>query len=376
MRAFQHRAAGHDGLLTEGEGALVFKPYHAKEAAFYMEVQRRRVDEPGAAQDVPLHLWMPCFMGVLEQGDVRKPGASGNTPAGSKYIVLNNLLHGYSRPNVMDIKLGSVLYDEDAPLEKRQRLQEVSRTTTSGSLAFRICGMKIERGKASCTALDEAHYDVETHHGVEYLSVNKFYGRTRTKDDISEAIELFFNNERLSKPRKKQLYDTFWQRLQLFYNTLLDTKARFISSSLLFVYESDPAAWEELDDVDELVHDYEVELIDTDEEDDELAGGFVQQTTQASMVIDTRDDDELPNPTIMNEKVEPRNKKLSSMTFIDFAHSQFTDTDDYDENVILGVENLIDIFNELRIWIWKCFLIDMIIDMISGISLACGQIYK
>lgn len=147
MRAFQHRAAGHDGLLTEGEGALVFKPYHAKEAAFYMEVQRRRVDEPGAAQDVPLHLWMPCFMGVLEQGDVRKPGASGNTPAGSKYIVLNNLLHGYSRPNVMDIKLGSVLYDEDAPLEKRQRLQEVSRTTTSGSLAFRICGMKIERGK-------------------------------------------------------------------------------------------------------------------------------------------------------------------------------------------------------------------------------------
>ena len=43
----------------------------------------------------------------------------------------------------MDIKLGSVLYAQDATEEKKTRMIKVSQETTSGSLRLRICGFKV-----------------------------------------------------------------------------------------------------------------------------------------------------------------------------------------------------------------------------------------
>lgn len=330
MRDLDHKAAGHDGLLTEAEGALVFKPYNATESQFYIDTMVRRDQEDASDGDVPFYRWIPCYLGELEQGD-RQRGTLG----GNKYIVLNNLVHGFSRPNIMDIKLGSVLYDEDATDEKKQRLQRVSDTTTSGSLAFRICGMKIERGQCQ---LDSDHFSVEHHNNINYISVNKMFGRTRTPENIKHAIELFFDNPNLSQKRKEKLYERFWQRLQLFYNTLLDTEARFISSSLLFIYESDPQVWEELADEDDLIHDYEDDMME--EEESSLEKENLMSSMQLKADSDESDDD------VYVEKNET-NKKLSSLTMIDFAHSRYTKGSGYDENVVQGVENLVNIFNDL-----------------------------
>ncbi|KAL9064819.1 MAG: hypothetical protein Q9157_007695, partial [Trypethelium eluteriae] len=62
-------------------------------------------------------------------------------------IVLENLAAGFVRPNILDIKLGARLWADDAPLEKRARLDAVAASTTSGSLGFRVAGMRVWRGR-------------------------------------------------------------------------------------------------------------------------------------------------------------------------------------------------------------------------------------
>jgi len=43
-------------------------------------------------------------------------------------------------PNILDVKLGTVLYDEDAPPEKRERMEKKARDTTSGEVGIRLTG--------------------------------------------------------------------------------------------------------------------------------------------------------------------------------------------------------------------------------------------
>ncbi len=56
--------------------------------------------------------------------------------ATDKAVVLENAAFGYTRPNILDAKLGSRLWADDAPLEKKQRFDKIASETTSGSLEF------------------------------------------------------------------------------------------------------------------------------------------------------------------------------------------------------------------------------------------------
>lgn len=227
------------------------------------------------------------------------------------YLVLENLLYGFRSPNILDVKLGKVLYDETASEEKKKRLQRVSTETTSGKLGFRICGMKIEAN----SYLEDINSDLYQAEDDNYVFVNKMYGRSLTQENVLDGFKLFLNNNHLSTKRKRQLIDLFLQRLQLFYNTLLDEEIRLISSSLLFIYEGDPKRWDEMGDEDCLIKNDFVTLSDSN---------------------DAEEDEE-----------ETVSSPLSSLSLIDFAHSRVFKGHGYDENVIVGVENLIDIFTEL-----------------------------
>lgn len=326
-RELRHKAAGHDGTLTDKDELLIFKPTVLQEINFYKAIQNKmyRNDE-SVEGDVPLYSWMPTFLGVLDQGFQEVPqgakvlttvvppddGSRENSTdiGGEKYIVLENLLHGFSQPNVLDVKLGKVLYDENASDEKKERLKQVSRTTTSGSLGFRICGMKLQKN-ASLNGIDEAHYEIDDD---DYIFLNKFYGRSRTKENVGEAFSIFFANDALSTERIKKLKHTFHQRLQLLYNTLLEEEVRMISCSLLLIYEGDPNRWDALKDQDSLLRD---DFIDSDDESDDE----------------------------VEEAVKGR--VLSSLSLIDFAHARLAPGEGYDEGVVDAVENLMTLFEDL-----------------------------
>ena len=58
-------------------------------------------------------------------------------------IVLENLSFSFLKPNILDIKLGTVLYDETASPEKVARMQKTAQETTSLETGVRLTGFQV-----------------------------------------------------------------------------------------------------------------------------------------------------------------------------------------------------------------------------------------
>jgi hypothetical protein len=61
-------------------------------------------------------------------------------------LVLENLTHRFRKPNVLDIKLGKILYDEQsASPKKMEKMKKAAQKTTSGKLGLRLTGFQVSR---------------------------------------------------------------------------------------------------------------------------------------------------------------------------------------------------------------------------------------
>lgn len=58
-------------------------------------------------------------------------------------IVLDNLSKAFTKPNILDIKLGTVLYDEHASEEKKARMIKTAAETTSLETGVRMTGFQV-----------------------------------------------------------------------------------------------------------------------------------------------------------------------------------------------------------------------------------------
>ena len=57
--------------------------------------------------------------------------------------MLENMTQHLARPNVMDVKLGRVLFDDSAPEDKKARMEKAARDTTSGETGMRLTGCQV-----------------------------------------------------------------------------------------------------------------------------------------------------------------------------------------------------------------------------------------
>ena len=64
-------------------------------------------------------------------------------PMSAHSIVLENLSHPFLKPNILDIKLGTVLHDDSASEEKRARMIKTAKETTSFETGIRLTGFKV-----------------------------------------------------------------------------------------------------------------------------------------------------------------------------------------------------------------------------------------
>ncbi|OJJ98744.1 hypothetical protein ASPACDRAFT_121345 [Aspergillus aculeatus ATCC 16872] len=202
--AFDHAAAGHEGVQCTVSGTFIAKPCTAQEVAFY----ESSALHPAFQEFLPTYIGtltsandqQPLALAAAQQaGAIMLPGteyssasdtptatvapqaqaavatatpivtaapetASSSSPTaaaaaesswvpsnGKKLetgisIVLENVAAGFKRPNVLDVKLGARLWADDAPPLKRAKLDAVSNETTSSTLGFRIAGMKVWTG--------------------------------------------------------------------------------------------------------------------------------------------------------------------------------------------------------------------------------------
>jgi 1D-myo-inositol-tetrakisphosphate 5-kinase/inositol-polyphosphate multikinase len=262
---------------------MIVKPCTRQEIEFY----------ESASAHPEFEAFMPTFMGMLALANEtevaqQKPDVPsqkhGKKVKTGESIVLENVTGGFRKPNVMDIKLGAQLWDESASQEKRDRLDKVAAATTSSSLGFRIAGMKVWKGKGP--PLDEHGYSV----------FDKLYGRTFTAETVIEAFETFLNG-------RKELAAAFGADIEALQQVLEREESRMYSSSILLVYEGDPAGEEPVLKVD-------------DDETDE----------------DSESDD---------------GPKTHSTHLIDFAHAKWTPGEGADENVLQGVRSVCTILKRL-----------------------------
>ncbi|KAI9705480.1 MAG: hypothetical protein M1836_006235 [Candelina mexicana] len=306
--AFDHAAAGHDGVLSDASGALVIKPCTAAEVAFY---------EASAAHP-DFAAYMPTFMGTLSLSSQSDPTAasiktSNPGPAHGKKIdtglsiVLENVAAGFSKPNVLDIKLGARLWDENAKPEKRQRLDKVASETTSKSLGFRIAGMKTWQGN---TASGSNGIDKDG-----YRNFDKMYGRRFTADNVREAFEefLFVENAGITRSVGITLVRRLLQEIKALENVVAGQESRMVSASILYVYEGDCKA-----------------LAEALDEERRLGTGKHHSKIGGDRDEEEKDDDE----------DEDTRLKVDAVKLIDFAHATWTPRLGPDENSLQGIRSV------------------------------------
>lgn len=259
-------------------------------------------------------------------------------------IVLGNLTHGYKKPNILDAKLGVRLWADDAPMQKRQRFDTISAETTHSEFGCRIAGMRIYKGSEDPAALDQEGYKI----------YDRDYGRTVVNNDnFTDKIKKFVFNDNagIDEALGKAVCQAFAHELRQVEHVLETHHTRMYSSSILFVFEGDGEALEEaILRNNEMVDEIEANIPDTDIAVTEVPGSKIPETIRIdSGIVMDGDDDEDDDEDEDDEKAGPSLSlpKVCTLKLIDFAHAKWVPGKGPDENTLIGVRNLRQIFEDL-----------------------------
>lgn len=351
-----------DGMQSDAAGELVVKPCTPAEIAFY---EQTLAEHPDFAELIPV------FMGTLSLGAPNESVKSTNgmlapetaadaasavtafirdkqppTKAAKivteQAIVLENLEASFVHPNVIDIKLGARLWADDAPAEKRARHDKVTAETTSGSLHFRIAGMKVwqedsrRRGRPAEQAVN-SQVPVEVEGTIEmegnHMIYDKLYGRQLTERTISEGFNEFFGcvlNEASTNASK--MFDAMIQELTKAIEILEKDHSRMYSCSVLFVYEGDSSARRSA--LDEFFSDAKAPRQSSS---DTMMLGSKSTSALEGVGHENENDEDVEED---DEEDEEEDVRPFVVKLIDFAHATWTPGQGPDENMLTGLRNV------------------------------------
>jgi 1D-myo-inositol-tetrakisphosphate 5-kinase/inositol-polyphosphate multikinase len=238
--------------------------------------------------------------------------------------VLENTAHGFTHPNILDVKLGARLWADDAPTAKRQKFDDASRQTTSGSLGFRIAGMTVWTGTAEDGKPEESlerNYEVKN----GYKRFDKPYGRSFTKDNVKNGFIEYFGGAdakgNLQSSYSRSVITRIAHELESIIHVLENEESRMYSASILMVYEGDEQALEKA----------------LEEERARNTGNQAQNSeTEPQSIAEDEEEDE--------DEADP---KIHDVRLIDFAHAQWTPGQGPDENALQGIRSVLKILIEL-----------------------------
>lgn len=147
---------------------------------------------------------------------IQKFLSSSGSP--KEFILLENLTARYTFPCILDLKMGTRQYTDDASEEKRKSLDAKLASTTSSPLGLRICGMQVYQQNLGY-----------------YKCHNKYFGRSLNVEGFRQTLYHFLHDG--SRFRSDILFPLI-ERLQALYKVVEQLVSfRFYTSSLLILYE-------------------------------------------------------------------------------------------------------------------------------------------
>ncbi|KAJ6508472.1 SAICAR synthase-like protein [Mycena sanguinolenta] len=305
------QVGGHpNSLVAAADHSLLVKTALPVELKFYQTVASSAEPEVDA-----LRPFIPKFIGTLSlegELDTDKPPSEGRINvkpvegAKKESIVLENLAHPFLKPNILDIKLGTVLYDQDAPPDKVARMTKTAESTTSLKTGMRLTGFQV--------------YNTMT---GEAVHTSKAYGKSISAEQLPEGLARFFPIASRDAPEQGlpaallvQILELIREDVEDIRDALAALEIRMVGGSLLILYESDAVRAEE--GLQWLLKDE-----DEDEEDSD------------------DDEDEEDDPSKPPKRYTPYDVRL-----IDFAHTRFVPGQGPDEGVLLGFKTLLTLLDE------------------------------
>ncbi|KAJ1978147.1 hypothetical protein H4R34_003313 [Dimargaris verticillata] len=232
MERLEHQVAGHGDIYKDFlHDDRVWKPTNRHEADFY---DRARTD-PQLTHD--FRKLMPKFFGSRIRPDAHPSPSSTSTSstttasqssASSKVIYevnMENVFYGLVQGSHIDLKLGSRLYGKNVQNNKRLKMEKQAKQSTSAEYALRIAGMVV--------------YDPLTR---EITKPERDELRTMDIDRLKGYLAEYFPAT-LDPDYRQKLLTMFRLALVDVQAAIRDSQVFLVGSSLLVVYESDPAAY-------------------------------------------------------------------------------------------------------------------------------------
>ncbi|VDN93378.1 unnamed protein product [Brugia pahangi] len=252
VTGFSHQVGGHFGIFTCG--GHICKPLNSKELAFYKEIGDRFAPftahccgtvsiQPRNSRDDGLILTTDrpvlCHQNATssEKQLIFRLNKNGRVESDQHFnewakqcqtrsvqkllkgyalfLLLENTVSRFSRPSVMDLKMGTRQYGDDATDQKRQSQTNKCRESTSASIGIRLVGMQLYREEIGT-----------------YVYVNKYAGRQMNCEMFRETLAEYFINA--GKIRSTALL----KKLTTLRKRLAEADGyRFFSSSLLIAFD-------------------------------------------------------------------------------------------------------------------------------------------
>jgi len=303
------QVGGHLGIHPTADGSLIIKPCLPGEKEFYTHLT-------SSERFTHLRPFVPRFLGVLrlegsveldDKGEVKTGEVQQVVNEGEKEsIVLENLAFPFKRPNIIDIKLGTVLWGPDASPEKRERMEKTARETTSLETGIRLTGFQIWDPTTQSTTM-----------------IPKSYGKSIAASELPAGVKRFIPTGSVPPALLERMIEGITQGVRDVRDAVQATEMRMVGGSLLVIWEGDSdtlekafEAWDERAAMDE----------DEDDDDDE----------------ESEDDVELED--VAGGGSGP--KKLGPpflVKLIDFAHTRFAPGEGPDEGVLLGLKTTLNL---------------------------------
>jgi len=192
---FAHQIAGHATILKE-EKDFILKLSPRTEIEFYENIQNNTT-----FTDL-----IPKYYQTIEID-------------GKGYMKLEDLTSSFSKPNIMDIKMGHSTVSFGAPPKKQLSMKLKDETSTTSKLGFRLLGMEVHKVDGTIFRLD------------------KKWGLSLEQETIENALSLYLNNGEIFR---KDIIPFFLEKLYAIQRWIsTQTEFLFVSSSILLVYEGD-----------------------------------------------------------------------------------------------------------------------------------------